>query len=744
VPISTLITIAAFDYFVPNDLASLQIWYDGSDPLGTGTAPANGTSIATWVDKSGKGRNATAIYTPPVYSNDGSNGGVLMNYPTTNASNIFNFNGSWIVGQYFTGFIVERAQAVNDPGGAINITAGSGATSGTNLLIRYYNVISSLGQMNLDYITGANITTTNGLFSSFTTAAAQPTRIWDFSQLPSDRRIYLNGTSLANDTNNTLLNSWPGARLGSEINNTRQYSGYMRDFIFYNGQLPTFYRQQTEGYLAWKWGLQSNLPADHPYRNTRPLNPGLISPYSAPNLSFWLDATRISTISSGTALTRWNDVSSNAYTGTAVNGPTYQSTIYNGYMPAVTFNGTNQYINFGSNVLNMRTSSISIFAVTQTNAIAGSVIAKSLSGGVVGRWYLIHEASLGTTLQAQTTTTNVYLNQGSTTTGSPQLLNGFWDRANAYLYRNASLLASQSASDTTYDFNTSNLLLVGGYNDSSGQANPPNPSFYLNGSIGEILVYMSAPIVSMRQKIEGYLSWKWGLTQNLPGNHPYKFYPPLSNYSSIAINTSTIFATNFNAGNDIGFTNFSNTRLVSSSTSTITGFGSAYNTTWGGTSSIYPVKSFTSITTTTATFCISVYRTGEAASGTGLFNYRSGTTDVIQVLVPFSSPNNTIGYTWNNQYWNWNSGATIPLNTWTHIAITISPSAGRVYINGSNVATLTAVHNSQTFNSLTIGSDTTSDPTTRSWPGLIDNVRFYASTMTSNEIQAIYYNTQFI
>ena len=25
-------------------------------------------------------------------------------------------------------------------------------------------------------------------------------------------------------------------------------------------------RQKLEGYLAWKWGLAENLPADHPYR----------------------------------------------------------------------------------------------------------------------------------------------------------------------------------------------------------------------------------------------------------------------------------------------------------------------------------------------------------------------------------------------------------------------------------------------------------------------------------------------
>jgi hypothetical protein len=38
--------------------AGLQLWLDGSDPLGTGEAPADGTAVATWVDKSGLNRHA--------------------------------------------------------------------------------------------------------------------------------------------------------------------------------------------------------------------------------------------------------------------------------------------------------------------------------------------------------------------------------------------------------------------------------------------------------------------------------------------------------------------------------------------------------------------------------------------------------------------------------------------------------------------------------------------------------------
>jgi hypothetical protein len=37
------------------------------------------------------------------------------------------------------------------------------------------------------------------------------------------------------------------------------------EIILYNSVLTTTQRQQIEGYLAWKWGLQKSLPSNHPF-----------------------------------------------------------------------------------------------------------------------------------------------------------------------------------------------------------------------------------------------------------------------------------------------------------------------------------------------------------------------------------------------------------------------------------------------------------------------------------------------
>jgi hypothetical protein len=48
----------------------------------------------------------------------------------------------------------------------------------------------------------------------------------------------------------------------------------------------------------------------------------------------------------------------------------------------------------------------------------------------------------------------------------------------------------------------------------------------VNGLIGEIIVTSSLAFTDNRQRLEGYLAWKWGLEANLPANHPYKLLPP--------------------------------------------------------------------------------------------------------------------------------------------------------------------------------------------------------------------------
>ena len=48
------------------------------------------------------------------------------------------------------------------------------------------------------------------------------------------------------------------------------FYGNLYEIIFYTSALTTPQLQQIEGYLAWKWGLQKNLPSSHPFYNFPP------------------------------------------------------------------------------------------------------------------------------------------------------------------------------------------------------------------------------------------------------------------------------------------------------------------------------------------------------------------------------------------------------------------------------------------------------------------------------------------
>jgi hypothetical protein len=44
----------------------------------------------------------------------------------------------------------------------------------------------------------------------------------------------------------------------------RYFIGNIAEFLYYPGGITSRQRQQVEGYLAWKWGIQSSLPGSHP------------------------------------------------------------------------------------------------------------------------------------------------------------------------------------------------------------------------------------------------------------------------------------------------------------------------------------------------------------------------------------------------------------------------------------------------------------------------------------------------
>jgi len=70
--------------------------------------------------------------------------------------------------------------------------------------------------------------------------------------------------------------TWPSAAATGFQIGGRHASGaaygnkYISEVVGCNTKLSTDDRQKLEGYLAWKWGLESDLPVGHPYKNAAP------------------------------------------------------------------------------------------------------------------------------------------------------------------------------------------------------------------------------------------------------------------------------------------------------------------------------------------------------------------------------------------------------------------------------------------------------------------------------------------
>ena len=76
------------------------------------------------------------------------------------------------------------------------------------------------------------------------------------------------GTTAASTGNFGYTNYEIGGSFGEE--SLVPYDGLIGEVIHYTTALTTAQRQNVEGYLAWKWGLVSSLPANHPFKQWPP------------------------------------------------------------------------------------------------------------------------------------------------------------------------------------------------------------------------------------------------------------------------------------------------------------------------------------------------------------------------------------------------------------------------------------------------------------------------------------------
>ena len=220
--------------FTPRQISGLALWFDGADPAGTGVIPANGASLATWVDKSGTGQNLTGFGSPTL--------------GTFNDLRIVNFSNSYFQNTSFT----QSGPLTIILIGKMNSLGGDWQTFSDN--------VSGLRP----YV-GMQPGTPSRTAFRFGGTATTNVEMWTLTFSTSDNTVFnVNGSDVRGAvTGYGGIGFTNGIRLGFAGNNTAYLIGWIGEYLVYNTDLSISQYQQIESYLAQKWGLVSSLPGGH-------------------------------------------------------------------------------------------------------------------------------------------------------------------------------------------------------------------------------------------------------------------------------------------------------------------------------------------------------------------------------------------------------------------------------------------------------------------------------------------------
>lgn len=253
--------------FNPRSIAGLQFWLDGSDAATLGNTSAgpggatNNGPVKYWGDKSGLGRHVTqtgADSVSPTLLTAARNGRSALSFDggdelrgamaslsqpytiyvaqaiTPAALGVANINilsGGIGGGATFPAFGSNNAGRMTIYAGSGTRTASSGDLSAASVLCGFFDGSSSEGRLN------GSLVLTGG--------TSPGTAAWSVSDSGFTIGTYAGGGS-------------------------QRYNGQLYEVLLYSGLHTTAVAHRVEGYLAWKWGMQSQLPYDHPYAKSFP------------------------------------------------------------------------------------------------------------------------------------------------------------------------------------------------------------------------------------------------------------------------------------------------------------------------------------------------------------------------------------------------------------------------------------------------------------------------------------------
>lgn len=291
----------------------------------------------------------------------------------------------------------------------------------------------------------------------------------------------------------------------------RRFSGKISEIVICPA-LGDADRNKVEGYLAYKWGLQSNLPPSHPFRNNHPLVEDYWVPDSA-NLLRRYEADSIP-LNDGDLVSSWVDSSPSAdpaIQAISTKQPMLKKNVFNGHA-VVRFDGSD-CLEF-SEILNTSSAKVSIFVVYKQDVSTptGVLISNRQDGSSVG--YTLRVNALSELWYFHTGQVPVI--KGALNAGALTLASIDRDGLNVAMGINGSTGALTAIDG----------YLASGYHKTAIGAEKSATDGLFKGDIAEIIITNSILSADLKSRFEGYLAWKYGIQNQLPVSHPYKALPP--------------------------------------------------------------------------------------------------------------------------------------------------------------------------------------------------------------------------
>lgn len=246
--------LAAFSQgpWSPRNLGGeLQLWYDASQFQSL----FPGTGVKAWIDRAnGNAAIQATGANQPTYSPTGLNGLPALSF---NGSSQRLVSAPIALQQQWSAFAVANLNTVAPA--TQFIMAANAAANASPLRFAASNFAPQGANTVPTFFTAPNITvaaSTNYILETFRTGTAIQSSI--------------NGGAIGSTaTTGTPKSATIGAVFGSNNASGSLFNGKLSEILFFGLALGTAERLLVEGYLAWKWGLQSNLPSTHTFK----LNP---------------------------------------------------------------------------------------------------------------------------------------------------------------------------------------------------------------------------------------------------------------------------------------------------------------------------------------------------------------------------------------------------------------------------------------------------------------------------------------